>query len=292
MIRQAIRVQSLYEEKEKPDYLSNFLLSERMDYSRVQITQRCEFRSQFRISLNGKNNLAIRPKNRSNEDNIPSIDEVNFQDILKFLRCYWVVKNKNTIGSLLYNFKSISGSSSINDFTDKNRFHQIISAVLGNDLADAFVPRQNMNWKEIVSEFDRLKKKLSTQTYRCCMSFPETKPLNQITIQGKVLKRGICSNGSFLFLLTNERLLYVFLLYKGLIEKLMCRFELSEKWVLNDDTYLFCSLKWLFIKDRGITFQAPIYSMIYSDDIVLKPSTRPELHRYTELVVMGHHILL
>ncbi|KAK8872204.1 hypothetical protein M9Y10_007969 [Tritrichomonas musculus] len=277
MIRQAIRVQSLYEEKEKPDYLSNFLLSERMDYSRVQITQRCEFRSQFRISLNGKNNLAIRPKYRSNEDNIPSIDEVNFQDILNFLRCYWVVKNKNTIGSLLYNFKSISGSSSINDFTDKNRFHQIISAVLGNDLADAFVPRKNMNWKEIVSEFDRLKKKLSTQTYRCCMSFPETKPLNQITIQGKVLKHGICSNGSFLFLLTNERLLYVFLLYKGLIEKLMCRFELSEKWVLNDDTYLFCSLKWLFIKDRGITFQAPIYSMIYSDDIVIKPSTRPEL---------------
>ena len=198
-----------------------------MDYSRTKVLERCKFRNQFKLLLKDLNPLAIRAKSSGNLQQILNSKEVTFQDILTMLRYYWIITNKKTIDTLLKNFHKLS-KSPVNNFTDENRFHQIISTILGNENCDAFVPKRNINWDEIQTEFDDLQKKLSEKTYNCCMVFHPIKPICNISIQGKIIRHGICSNGTFLFLLSDEKKLYVYLLYKGLIGRLVNQYSLND----------------------------------------------------------------
>ena len=127
-----------------------------------------------------------------------------------------------------------------------------------------------MKFDEIKKNYNKLTKRLLKAQVSCCMLFAQTKPIGEKIIKGKILKHGICTNGTFLFTLTNERTLSVFLIYHGSVDKLIKEYILKESWNFNDQTILFCSQKFLYLVNDKKTYQWPICNTIQNINICFK----------------------
>ena len=138
---------------------------------------------------------------------------------------------------------------------------------MGIDNFIAFVPHRNLNWNEIDLDFEKIKKNLMISKPRCCMNFSPSEPLHSINIEGTVIPHGICSNGKFLFVVTKEKILSIYLIYKGMIYRLIIKLTLPKKWEINNNTFIFCSQKWFFITVNHIAYQISINNLIYKNEI-------------------------
>ncbi|KAK8852927.1 hypothetical protein M9Y10_017921 [Tritrichomonas musculus] len=284
MIRRAIRTESIQEAREQEDYLENFQFSEVMDSNRVKVFERCQFKQKIRTLFKDASSPAIeyqeeRNNNEEGErENPRKQEEVTFGRILTMLRNRWSQKNRQTIINLFSNINELSDSPSDN-FRKMETIFPILSQVMGAESCEAFVPHRDLIWNDIDIEFNDLKKILLFSKPRCCLNFTPSEPLHSLDVEGKVATHGICSNGKFLFVLTEEKVLNIYLIYKGMIHRKVARFQLADRWAINDETYLFCSQKWLFLKDKKITYQTLISTLTCDNLLRFTASLRPELQR-------------
>lgn len=136
--------------------------------------------------------------------------------------------------------------------------------------------KKKLNFCEIKADINNLMQKLSHSMTSCYMCFQKTQLINKVSINGKVLKHGICSNGIYLFLLTKERALYVYFIYEGSFDKLVKIINFDQSWTLNDSTILFCSQKTLYLIVNKQAYQFSICNLSKNSNIVFKKNNCKE----------------
>lgn len=203
---------------------------------------------------------------------------VTYDEIMNLLRNQWLFDHSSALSSVITNINS-NFHVSKSEMERNERLKHLISAIFGcsdNDVLEALLPVSESLDK---SECQRFLREIYTTLYSSKIPpvcLPEAPLLlSRFKLAKNVLRNGICSNGSFLFLLTTDLDLEVYKLYKGTIDHLYTSYDVGARFTdIQSTSSLFCTQKHLIINNKSSEISVLIDDIV-SERFHFVPESRP-----------------
>ena len=202
MIREAIRFSSIFIQYNCLEYLNQFALSANMDFARETAIERSKHRRRLRSSRHKNIPFAFPPDAKFRKENY----ELSFQDIIFYLRSQCTYENKDLIQKVNSIIGEVCQKIKPHTTTSKQeKSHQIIEYILGEDLIQTLLPEIDFDPERIHTKCCNNLGKIRRARESIPMFADFSEPLSSLTIDHKIIRQGICSNGNYLFILTQKK---------------------------------------------------------------------------------------
>lgn len=188
-----------------------------------------------------KGRKAVIPYINNNRDSYE--DLYTIEDIFGLLNLIWYHDYYPAITLLKCSMNHLMDSTGIYTTITGDSIKDIFSSIYHIDFSEVIRPPFESNDEAINSKL----KLLENKSAGCSFYIPNSEPVEQVILDKRILKHGICSNGCFLFTLNEDKVISRYLLYYGKI-LLNSRQDFIVKWNgFNDKTKIYCSQSRIFL---------------------------------------------
>ena len=191
--------------------------------------------------------------------------EITYETIMELLRNQWLVDQSDAFDSVMEAMREKFNVSN-SEVKSVERFKSLISSIFGcsDDMVLEALAPVSSDWnRRSAGTFLR-------KAYRALFDseFPRVSIGDKLALVSKVplartvLRNGMCSNGSFLFVLTTDLILQVYKLYKGAIDHLHKSFDMSHFPDIGSTSCLFCTQSRLIINTPSSQITTSITDLV------------------------------
>ena len=266
MFAHGIRYRTMYEQSQDPKFEQEFVYIGQMEFCRQRAIDHAKLRNEIREFATIQSE-AIAADKHNVPDGMQLTKEASYDGIMKMIQYWWITRKVPSLEQVIGAIRSRFANNFPNAIPTEI-YRNLLSVLLlstNADLLDCLTPAEPVDFHRCRATQETMYKELCRSPVRLSLLPDSPSFLNKVTLPGRVLEHGLCSNGSFLFVLTKDRSLLVYRLYKGSIDELYVQYSLSQYTDIDDSAYMYCTREILAIRTSTTETKMPLDKLLSSE---------------------------